>query len=356
MGAKVSIHNKLQVATINVRNFRLLGDVLRSLRADPAQILQSVGLEPNLFDNPERTILYADLDRLLSEAMHATGCRDLGLHVGILQGIAAAGLAGLVSMNCRTVREALDAIIAGLKTTDGGGAVTYEVRHDMASLGYSVIIEGVKNVEQFCDASVAILVNAMRQFCGAHWHPDRVYLMNEPPQDLDRFARFFRAPIEYRKPAARITFNSAMLEWPVKVHDLAYREILTPILEKAIESARGNFVFAVKSILRSNLGNKPLARSDVSQALGVSTHVLTRRLKSSGVTFADLAEQFKIERAQSLLLKEKRIGEISSNLGFADVSSFTRAFKKWVGHPPAQWRERQVSEQTKEEPPGDRRS
>ena len=327
-----------KVATINVRNFRALADVLRSLGTDPTQILESAGLAPDLFDSPEKTILYTDLDRLVSEAMRATGCRDLGLHVGVLQGIAAAGLVGLVSMNAPTVRDALVAIVAGLKTTDSGGAVGLKVRHDIATLGYSVVIDGVKNVEQFCDASVAILVNAMRQFCGAHWRPDRVYLMTKPPQDLERFAQFFGAPVEYQAPASKMTFNSAVLDWPVKVHDPAYREILTPILEKAIESARGDFMFAVKSILNSHAAERRLTRSEVSRALGVSVHILSRRLKSAGATFTDLAEQLKIERAQSLLLKGKHIGEISSDLGFADVSSFTRAFRKRRGRSPSQWR------------------
>ncbi len=327
-----------KVATINVRNFRALADVLRSLGADPATILESAGLEPNLFDSLERTILYTDLDRLLSEAMRATGCHDMGLHIGVLQGVTAAGLPALVSMNSPTVREAWGAIIAGLKTTDSGGAVGLEVREDIATLGYSVIVNGVENVEQFCDASVAIIVNAMRQFCGADWRPDRVYLMNEPPKDLERFARFFRAPVEYRAPASKITFDRAVLDWPVMVHDPAYREILTPILEKAIELARGDFMFAVKSILNSHVGDGRLTRSEVSRALGVSVHILSRRLKSAGVTFTDLAEQLKIERAQSLLLKGKHIGEIFSDLGFAHVSSFTRAFKKHVGQSPSQWR------------------
>ncbi len=327
-----------RVATINVRNFRALADVLRSLGSDPAKILESAGLEPNLFDSLERTILYTDLDRLVSEAMRATGCRDLGLRVGVLQGIAAAGLVGLVSMNSVTVRDALGAIIAGLKTTDSGGAVWLDVRHETAILGYSVVIDGVRNVEQFCDASVAILVNAMRQFCGADWRPDRVHLMSTLPQDLERFARFFRALVEYRASASKMTFNSAVLDGPVKIHDPAYREILTPILEKAIESARGDFMFAVKSVLNSRAGETPLTRSEVSRALGVSVYILSRRLKSAGATFTDLAEQLKIERAQSLLLTGKHIGEISSDLGFADVSSFTRAFKKRVGHSPSQWR------------------
>ena len=139
-----------------------------------------------------------------------------------------------------------------------------------------------------------------------------------------------------RRPASKMTFNSAVLDWPVKVHDPAYREILTPILEKAIELARADFTFAVHSILKSHVGDGRLTRSEVSRALGVSVHILSRRLKSAGLTFSDLAEQLKIERAESLLLKGKHIGEISSDLGFADVSSFTRAFKNRVGQSPSQ--------------------
>ncbi len=347
MGTKKAIHRTPQAATIHVRNFRALADVLRSLGADPARILECAGLEPNLFDDLERTIPYTDLDRLLSEAMRTTGCRDLGIHTGVLQGLTAAGLPGLVSMNSPTVREALGTIIAGLKTTDSGGAVWLEVRDDTATLGYSVITAGVRNAEQFCDASVAILFNAMRQFCGAHWRPDRVYLMNEPPADLDRIEQFFEAPVEYRAPAARITFNSAILDWPVNVHDPAYREILAPILERVIESAGGDILVAVKSILNSHFGVQRLTRSDVSRALGVSVHILSRRLKSVGVTFTDLAEQMRIERAQGLLLRNKRIGEVSSDLGFAYVSSFDRAFRKWVGQSPARWKKARIAEQIK---------
>ena len=140
----------------------------------------------------------------------------------------------------------------------------------------------LKNVEQFCDASVAIIVNAMRQFCRAHWRPDRFYLMNKKPQNIERFAKFFGAPIEYQAPASKLSFSTAVLDAPVQVHDHAYREILTPILEKAIESTRRDFAFAVKSILNSRVGDGRLTRPEVSRALGVSVHILSRRLKSAG--------------------------------------------------------------------------
>jgi AraC-like DNA-binding protein len=142
-----------------------------------------------------------------------------------------------------------------------------------------------------------------------------------------------------------VTASRAVLDWPVKVHDPAYREILAPILEKAVESAGGDFVAAVKSVLNSNFGVECLTRSDLSRALGVSVHVLSRRLTSAGVTH-DLAEQMRIERAQSLLLRNKRIGEVSSDVGFAHVSSFDRAFRKCLGQSPARWKKARMAQQT----------
>jgi AraC-like DNA-binding protein len=77
--------------------------------------------------------------------------------------------------------------------------------------------------------------------------------------------------------------------------------------------------------------------------MGLSQHTLTSRLKASGVTFADLADETLFEPAESILLKDRPISEVSAALGFAGKSAFTRAFKKWVGTTPARWRsERRV--------------
>ncbi len=351
MGSGNPSLSKPPVATIKVRNFRALREVLGLLGADPGPILQSVGLAANLFDAPDSTILYSDLDRLLSHAIRATGCRDLGLLVGVQQQITVTGLAGLASLHAPTVRDALGTLAAGLKLSDTGGVISFEISQGIAFFGYNVVARGIRNVEQLCDASIAIAVNAMRRFCGANWRPDRVYLTNDPPMDAERFARFFGAPIEYRAPQARIAFDPAVLDRHVEGNDVEQREILAPLFESAVQAGGDDFLSAAQSILRSRPIDGRLTRSDLSHALGVTTHVLTRRLKSAGFTFADLVERHRIENAQRWLLKGKRISEISVDLGFADTSSFTRAFKKWAGEPPKRWREQQFSSEPADNSP-----
>ena len=331
------------MATTKVRNFRALREVMLSFGVAPGRILQSAGLDPNLFDNAENTILYSDLDRLTSKTIQATGCRHLGLIVGMRQDITVTGLVGLASMHAPTVGEALQLIAAGLKLTDSGGGVIFQNSDGEARFGYAVVADRIKNVEHLSDAGTAIALNGMRRFCGANWRPNRVSLMSPPPEEPDSFAKFFGAPIQYQASQAYFVFDACVLGRGVDGRDDRYRDILAPVIETALHSKTHDFLTAAQTILRSRFADARLTRSGLSEALGVSTHVMVRRLKSAGVSFGDLIEQNMVENAQRLLLKGKRIGDISSDLGFADTSSFTRAFKRWTGDPPQRWRERHLS-------------
>ena len=75
-----------------------------------------------------------------------------------------------------------------------------------------------------------------------------------------------------------------------------------------------------------------------SRALGLGSRALTQRLEAFGVTYSGLADEAKYDAAQSLLMKDKKIAEITEMLGFAEQSAFTRAFKTWSGVTPARWR------------------
>ncbi|MCI4679380.1 helix-turn-helix domain-containing protein [Rhodoblastus acidophilus] len=81
-----------------------------------------------------------------------------------------------------------------------------------------------------------------------------------------------------------------------------------------------------------------MSRDDVCRELGVSARTLANRLESYGATYSSLADEARFEAARSLLTKDVPIAAVAAQLGFAEQSAFTRAFKAWSGLAPARWR------------------
>jgi AraC-like DNA-binding protein len=325
-------------ATIKVRNAAAILPTLRDLGADPDAVLRSAGIEPAVFSDPNNDLPFTTLDRLLSACVKATGSESFGLSVGVRMQPTAVGLTGLASMHAPTVRDAVQILSSTLKTSNTGVSTMLEVRGASASFQYLVTAPNIANADQIVDAAVAMIVNSMRRLCGPAWRPIRVRLTRDPPRDKAPFAQFFKVPVEFAALTAGVIFDAATLDWPVRDRDPDTAKILAPLLEEAVANARGDFVSAVKSALRARIGRGALAREDICRALGVNARTLAHRLEALGVTFSGLADEVRLDAAQGLLLKDRRIAEIAADLGFAEPSAFVRAFTAWSGTTPARWR------------------
>ncbi len=80
-------------------------------------------------------------------------------------------------------------------------------------------------------------------------------------------------------------------------------------------------------------------RADAAEALGISERSLARRLREQGQTFDGLVDDVRREKAlQAVADSSSSLPEIAEALGFAEVSTFYRAFRRWTGMPPVRWR------------------
>jgi AraC-like DNA-binding protein len=90
----------------------------------------------------------------------------------------------------------------------------------------------------------------------------------------------------------------------------------------------------------------------VAQRLGLSVRSLHRRLSEEQQSYVALANEVSAQRAKQLLIDERRtIQETAHAMGFTNVSSFHRAFRRWTGVTPAAFRE-QPSDAVMAAPPG----
>jgi hypothetical protein len=101
---------RTQKATARIGSVLAIPELLRSLGADPAEVLAEQGLEPTLFDSPDNRISQAARSRLLAHCATRTGCPHFGLLVCEQVGLSSLGLAGLLARYSPSVETALRSI------------------------------------------------------------------------------------------------------------------------------------------------------------------------------------------------------------------------------------------------------
>ena len=82
--------------------------------------------------------------------------------------------------------------------------------------------------------------------------------------------------------------------------------------------------------------------TEIAQGLGYSTRSFHRKLAEDGLSFQTLTKETRAELAEALLKDQSySLAEIAFLTGFSEQSAFTRAFKRWMGATPAQFRRTQ---------------
>ncbi|NMO23072.1 helix-turn-helix transcriptional regulator, partial [Pyxidicoccus fallax] len=100
------------------------------------------------------------------------------------------------------------------------------------------------------------------------------------------------------------------------------------------------FVQRVRDAIRASLREGPPQVGEVAQQLHVSLRTLQRRLAEHGTAFQDEVDAVRRELAFQYL-KDPHLGvsEVAFLLGYSELSTFDRAFKRWTGLTPRVWRE-----------------
>jgi AraC-like DNA-binding protein len=120
--------------------------------------------------------------------------------------------------------------------------------------------------------------------------------------------------------------------------DAALRQLLERYaadqLAKIPTSAR--FSQRVRACILSRLSLGNLTADAVAAQFSMSNRTLRRRLQEEATSYQEILDDVRAERARHYLTKEKRgIDEVAFLLGFSDPSAFTKAFRRWTGHTPA---------------------
>lgn len=330
-----------QQATVRVGPMMGLTTVLREHGCEPGLILGELGFKPSQFEDPDHELPFIHTSRLFARCVEATGCHHFGLSIGMRAEPSSLGIAGFMLSTAHDVNAALQALIRHLDLHDQGGTVSVVTDGSLTSLGYALHLPGVSATDQIYDQSMAIACKVMRGLCGEDWNPTEVRLSRPHPQDTVIYKQFFKAPIRFNATESAIVFPSRCLQHQLSSED----PLLFDFLErKAAElhqdqNQEKNLINELHRFVRNTLITQGCTASEAAQHLGIHERTLNRRLQAQATTFRDEVNGVRYAMAQSFLANTEATNvEIALSLGYSDVTTFSHAFKRWSGMPPAKWR------------------
>jgi AraC-like DNA-binding protein len=313
--------------------------VLASLGANPAEVLGEVGLNLELFEDPDNRISYLARGRLLAHCAARTDCPHFGLLVGQQAGLHSFGLIGLLARSAPDAETALRKLLRYFHVQARGATTVLNVTADLAILSYLSYQPRAVATDQVGDASMAIAFNMLRELCGADWRPAEIWFAHREPQDVGPYRRFFRAPVRFGAEQYAVVFSASWLTRALPGLDPALLRLLQAQVDKLDRQFAGDFAEQVRSVLRHTLVHDDSSADRVAALFSMHRRTLNRRLSALGVSFLHLVDEVSFAIASELLAESSmEIAEVAGLLDYANASAFTRAFRRWSGTTPAQWR------------------
>lgn len=199
-----------------------------------------------------------------------------------------------------------------------------------------------RGVELSNEATFSATVVVLQAMTESAIVPTKVAFKHQAPVDMASYEQAFNCPILFQQKENVITYRTADLAMRTAKADASINRFLLERVEeetKGIEVSPSKIVADVERLIQDALPSGIPGIGQIGQHMGMSNRTLARRLADSNLTFRDLIKKAQTDIATDLLQNSNSsMAEIAFQTGFSEQSAFSRAFKRWTGQSPADYR------------------
>jgi len=320
---------------------RILWRMLENRGIDPASLFEEAGLDASSRDNPlvrypvkEATLVWRRASEILDDP-------TFGLTIAKVWQPSDFHALGCAFMASATLRDALNRLVRYNPVVYNVISYSLIERGGRVILSYNPVPDEIDESAILEDTRWAVVLDACRRVYGAELDPLEVaFWHSEPESGMDAFLEHFRCPLRFGETVASMTFPTEILDkrLPAANRELALSLDRT-LSDYASKLQRDDIVSRTKSIISDNLPSGNYTSEAVAFELNMSPRSLQRKLAADGTTYRKLVDSVRQELAESYLGDGSfTLEEISYLLGFSSQASFCRAFKRWTGLTPQEFR------------------
>lgn len=266
---------------------------------------------------------------------------SLGLMMGMKISAAHMGPLGHMLANAPTIGRAIQNFVA-LQRFLNGGLIVWTVSSEQGRCVVRLVAQAeVADIAWVLEAPIILILKLARELSGQHVVPIQVSYRHQPPQDTTKHEGFFGMPILWSAADNELVLSDSVLDLPVHTADRALYPSLLNHLEARPQwtPPPSTVVQSTRAQILKEIDKGAPDKSTISRALGMAPSTLFRRLRDAGTSFEALVERIRREKSIEYLADATiALSRVSALLGYSEHSAFFRAFLRWFGSTPAEYR------------------
>ncbi|MZR63637.1 AraC family transcriptional regulator [Alcanivorax sp. DP30] len=321
----------------------VLPEVLAHYRLSREEVLARAGIAESSFARPEQLLPLVDVLRLFLVIMQACGDSGLGFEIGRRVKPRSYQVLGYVILASSNLGEAIDRLVRFESLSGKLGETRIERGDDQIRLEWLCPLSG-EPARYLVEAAITGWVAFMRPLLADQLAPRAVCFRHAAPPDVARYEAYFQAPVQFDASFDGVLLAPALLSAPLDTADPGLAGMMEREARELLADfdVNTNLASAVRAeIYRQMVGGEPSLDS-VAEALGFSGRALSKRLTAQSLRFPDMLDSLRKTLAELYMQDESlSLTDIALLLGFAESSSFSRAFRRWRGVSPNQYRHRE---------------
>jgi len=327
-------------ATLSIRLLWPFARVLSSGTPRSEQLPRFPGIELKDFGNPDTRIPHDVVMHALAECVRVAGDPLLGMRAGEQFDQADFDLLEYTARSMSNFGEAMTVIARYLRVMSEATEARIIVDGDTATWRLRTT-DGVAQPPAANDFSVVSSIAFSQRNTSVYVPPREIWVMHERPDYAAEYERRYQAPVRFGAPYNALVMNRSRLDVPMRYGSpdmaAAFEAHIRRVFDKLEnhDGLPGRVRWEVSEQFRA--GSASMEKTAKKLAMGVTT--LRRKLEEEGTTFSNIVDDLRKELAERhLAASHISVSEVAFLLGFSDVRAFGRAFRRWTGQSPTEFR------------------
>jgi AraC-like DNA-binding protein len=308
-------------------------------RLEVEPLLKSASLTLHEIKNSQVRMPVKNQIKFLSTVAEKLADQFLGIHLAENIELREMGLPYYVIASSDTLGDALTRLARYSGLTNEGVRITCHEGKDIRVKFEYVGVSRLSDRHQI-ECFVVILVRLCKLLTGRSLSPTGVKLAHRRTELTAEIKKVFGCAVSFGSDVDEVIYPRTANSMATVNADTYLNALLVRYCEEALSSRReqsGAWRLKVENAIVPLLPHGQAKIDEIAKTLGVSTRTLARLLASEGCTFSGILEALRLDLAKSYLREQNlQTSEVAWLLGFAEVSAFSHACKRWTGKTPKQ--------------------